>query len=104
MKGIDARRKNELRDEFERVLTVLENCETVDKNLHVSTSEFRRRQKATYAALEKRGLDVGFVFSDEHYCGDVPYLGGNTNVTRTTYYMGASLSTVHDEGKGRNDM
>jgi len=81
LKGIDARRKNELRDEFERVLTVLENCETVDKNLHVSTSEFRRRQKATYAALEEKGLDIGFVFSDEHYCGDVPYLGGNTNIT-----------------------
>lgn len=81
MKGIDERRKNELRDEFEEVLTVLENCETVDKNLHVSTSEFRRRQKATYVALEERGLDVGFVFSDEHYCGDVPYLGGNTNIT-----------------------
>lgn len=24
--------------------------------------------------------DVGFVFCDEHYCGDVPYLFGNTNL------------------------
>src|SRR5207237_10608624 len=28
-----------------------------------------------------RDLDAGFVFSDEHYDGDVPYLGGNTNIS-----------------------
>ena len=27
------------------------------------------------------GCDAGFVFSNEHYEGDVPYLGGNTNIT-----------------------
>lgn len=32
-------------------------------------------------ALAENGFDVGLVFSDEHYCGDVPYLGGNTNIT-----------------------
>ena len=30
--------------------------------------------------MEAAGIDVGFVYSDEHYCGDVPYFGGNTNV------------------------
>ena len=81
LRGIGAERKRELRDEFERVRSVLETCEPIDKGLCVPTSEFRRRQKATYAALEEKGLDIGFVFSDEHYCGDVPYLGGNTNIT-----------------------
>jgi len=80
LKGISTERENALRDEFEEVLSVLRNCETVD-DFYVSTSEFRRRQKATYSALEETGLEVGFAFSDEHYCGDVPYLGGNTNVT-----------------------
>ena len=42
--------------------------------------EFLRRQRAVSDALAEQGLPVGFVFSDEHYCGDVPYLGGNTNV------------------------
>ena len=27
------------------------------------------------------GHTVGLVFSDEHYAGDVPYLGGNTNIS-----------------------
>ena len=40
-----------------------------------------RRQQATWLALEQAGLDAGFVFSDEHYNGDVPYLGGNTNIS-----------------------
>jgi len=28
-----------------------------------------------------KGLACGIVFSNEHYNGDVPYLGGNTNIT-----------------------
>src|SRR5664279_5251778 len=43
---------------------------------------------------------VGIVFSDEHYCGDVPYLGGNINVSieqvagvvgKTGFYIVAGL-------------
>jgi Xaa-Pro aminopeptidase len=44
-------------------------------------SEFQRRVKAVQQALAGAGCPVGLVFSDEHYCGDVPYLGGNTNVS-----------------------
>jgi Xaa-Pro aminopeptidase len=81
MVGIGAERVAELRQDFDKVLRVLEQCEIVDKDLQVPTEEFSRRQQVAWQALEAAGLDVGFVFSDEHYDGDVPYLGGNTNVT-----------------------
>lgn len=79
--GVSEKRLAALRDEFEKVSLVLEKCEDVDRNFSASRDEFERRQRATYEALQRRNLDVGFVFSDEHYCGDVPYLGGNTNVS-----------------------
>lgn len=81
MAGIGKARIAELRQDFDKVLCVLEQSEGVDKQLQVPTKEFVRRQRATWQALEAAGLDVGFVFSDEHYNGDVPYLGGNTNIT-----------------------
>ncbi|MEK3888421.1 M24 family metallopeptidase [Bacillus sp. FSL K6-3431] len=30
--------------------------------------------------VNKAGYDCGIVYSDEHYCGDVPYLAGNNNI------------------------
>lgn len=81
MTGISQERITELRQDFQKILRVLEQCEVVDKQLQVPTEEFKRRQQVTWQALETSGLDVGFVFSDEHYNGDVPYLGGNTNIT-----------------------
>jgi Xaa-Pro aminopeptidase len=81
MGTIGGARITELREDFEKVLRVLEQAETVDKQVQVPTEEFLRRQAATWRAVEGAGLDVGFVFSDEHYNGDVPYLGGNTNVS-----------------------
>jgi len=75
------KRSADLRDEFEKISLVLERYEGVDRNFLVSRGEFERRQSDTCKALRQKGLDVGFVFSDEHYCGDVPYLGGNTNVS-----------------------
>jgi Xaa-Pro aminopeptidase len=81
MAGIGTARIAELRQDFDKVLRILGQCEVVDKQLQVPTEEFVRRQHLTWQALESAGLDVGFVFSDEHYDGDVPYLGGNTNVT-----------------------
>jgi Xaa-Pro aminopeptidase len=65
---------------MEKVLQVLEASPAVDKTRAVPTAEFERRQKAAWQALAAAGLDVGIVFSDEHYDGDVPYLGGNTNI------------------------
>jgi len=81
MVGVGEKRLRQMREEFEKVAIVLDSCQTIDKALSVSTSEFKRRQKAVHSALQEKDVDVGFVFSDEHYCGDVPYLGGNTNVT-----------------------
>jgi len=70
----------ELRDEFAKVEKILAGTPAVDKFFGIPTEEFVARQQKTYDALRTRGLEVGFVFSDEHYDGDVPYLGGNTNV------------------------
>jgi hypothetical protein len=81
MPGINANRRVELSRDFRKVLDVLANCPGIEKSLAVPTKEFMRRQAATWQALERADLDVGFVFSDEHYDGDVPYLGGNTNIT-----------------------
>jgi Xaa-Pro aminopeptidase len=81
MVGINPQRRSELNQDFQKVLDVLSECPGIDKNLAVPTDEFARRQTTTWGALEQAGLDAGFVFSDEHYDGDVPYLGGNTNIT-----------------------
>jgi len=81
MPGITDGRSQELRQDFEKVLQILKASPGIDKNLAVPPKEFARRQQATWLALEQAGLDAGFVFSDEHYNGDVPYLGGNTNIS-----------------------
>jgi Xaa-Pro aminopeptidase len=73
--------RQELERDFQKVLDVLDATPGIDKNLAVPPAEFARRQSALSLALERAGLDAGFVFSDEHYDGDVPYLGGNTNIT-----------------------
>jgi hypothetical protein len=81
MPGIDAMRRKELDRDFGKVLDVLAQCPGIEKSVAVPLQEFTRRQSATWQALDQANLDVGFVFSDEHYDGDVPYLGGNTNIT-----------------------
>ncbi len=81
MPGIDSVRKLELESDFRKVLNIMSECPGIDKNLAVPPEEFARRQSATWQVLEQAGLDAGFVFSDEHYDGDVPYLGGNTNIS-----------------------
>jgi Xaa-Pro aminopeptidase len=81
MSGISTIRREELSQDFQKVLGVLAECHGIEKSLAVPNEEFSRRQLATMRALEQSDLDIGFVFSDEHYDGDVPYLGGNTNIT-----------------------
>jgi Xaa-Pro aminopeptidase len=70
-----------MEQDFKRVEKVLADAPEVERELSVPLSEFKRRQQSVAQALAARGLDVGIVFSDEHYCGDVPYLGGNINVS-----------------------
>ena len=60
---------------------ILGKAPDFDKERRISTEEFLARQKKVIAALEEHGYDCGFVYSDEHYHGDVPYLGGNTNIS-----------------------
>jgi Xaa-Pro aminopeptidase len=81
MAALSPARQQALAGDFQAILKVLVACPGVDKDLAVPPEEFARRQAAAWQALEAAGLDVGVVFSDEHYDGDVPYLGGNTNIT-----------------------
>ena len=81
MAGIPLPRQDELREEFRKVLGILETAPTIDKHYGISREEFLKRQRSVSGVLEEMELSVGFVFSDEHYCGDVPYLGGNTNIS-----------------------
>jgi Xaa-Pro aminopeptidase len=78
---MEAQRLAQLRDEYDRVERVLAATPAVDKFFAISPAEFQARQRRVYEALKARGLALGFVFSDEHYDGDVPYLGGNTNIS-----------------------
>jgi len=66
---------------MELVEKVLADAPEIDRRLGVSKDEFKGRQKKVWQAVQNAGCDVGIVFSDEHYKGDVPYLGGNTNVS-----------------------
>lgn len=59
---------------------VLSRAPSFDREFRIGPDEFRARWRNTWDALEASGLDLGFVYSDEHYCGDVPYFGGNTNI------------------------
>lgn len=81
MPGLSKNRLTDFRAECKKVERVLAQTPTVSKNRQIETREFKTRQKRVSAALKKAGFDVGFVFSDEHYNGDVPYLGGNTNIS-----------------------
>lgn len=78
---MNAMPSDRLRNDFEKVMKVLETTTRPDPHLQVSTEEFKTRQAKVWQTLKERGLALGFVFSDQHYNGDVPYLGGNTNVT-----------------------
>jgi Xaa-Pro aminopeptidase len=60
---------------------VLGKAPAFDKELRVEKAEFETRQRKVADALKEAGIDCGLVYSDEHYCGDVPYLGGNTNIS-----------------------
>lgn len=69
------------REDLEKVLRVLKETPSIDRDYHAPREEFEARARRTCQALEKHGHTVGLVFSDEHYAGDVPYLGGNTNIS-----------------------
>lgn len=70
-----------LHSDFAKVLAVLAKTPPINKDLQVEQGEYLARVAQVQQLLCTAGVDVGFVFSDEQYCGDVPYLGGNTNIT-----------------------
>ena len=71
-----------LSNEFPMILKIIEKYQPqVDSSLQIPLEEYQRRQKAVLQSLKANDLELGFVFSDEQYCGDVPYLGGNPNIT-----------------------
>jgi Xaa-Pro aminopeptidase len=69
------------RDDLEKVVKVLADSPAIDREYLAPIEEFQSRVRRVNQALQKHGHTVGLVFSDEHYAGDVPYLGGNTNVS-----------------------
>ena len=69
------------RQDLDRVLKILEATPAIDREFMAPREEFGERVKRVGDALARRGHRVGFVFSDEHYAGDVAYLGGNTNIS-----------------------
>jgi Xaa-Pro aminopeptidase len=78
--GVSTRSETWLR-EAQFVSRVLDESPSIDKTLRVETAEFRERQGKVIAALTEAQIDAAFVYSDEHYAGDVPYLAGNTNIS-----------------------
>jgi len=69
------------RQDLEKVLAILKETPSIVREYSAPREEFQKRVRRVNEALEKHGHTVGLVFSDEHYAGDVPYLGGNTNVS-----------------------
>ena len=67
--------------DLERVLGVLRETPALDREYLAPREEFESRVRRVNQTLERHGHTVGLVFSDEHYAGDVPYLGGNTNIS-----------------------
>lgn len=74
-------RTREWLEEAKIISKVLEQSPYINKSKRITTDEFKERQKKVINTLELNGIDCAFVYSNEHYNGDVPYLGGNTNIS-----------------------
>jgi len=72
---------NDWKKESDIICDVMKDAPSFNKDSRIPASEFGSRQAKVIEALDKAGIDCGIVYSDEHYCGDVPYLGGNTNIS-----------------------
>lgn len=74
-------RNSQWLEEAKIISKILSDSPKIDKQKRIGKNEFRQRQKKVIDAITKEGIDAAFVYSDEHYNGDVPYLAGNTNIT-----------------------
>jgi len=68
-------------DDLKKVLRILQDTPSLDPEYMAPREEFQSRVRRVNEVLKQHGHVVGLVFSDEQYAGDVPYLGGNTNVS-----------------------
>ncbi|HKU24697.1 MAG TPA: M24 family metallopeptidase [Candidatus Sulfotelmatobacter sp.] len=66
---------------MDRILRILQDSPAIDRRYMAPREEFQGRVRRVNEVLQRHGHTVGLVFSDEHYAGDVPYLGGNTNIS-----------------------
>ncbi|MFO7928667.1 MAG: M24 family metallopeptidase [Candidatus Humimicrobiaceae bacterium] len=74
-------RSSEWLKEAKIISKILSKTPVIDKEKRITRKEFKERQDKVIEALQREGIDAAIVYSDEHYNGDVPYLGGNTNIT-----------------------
>jgi len=74
-------RMRQWKQEADVVSAILEKSSPIDKTKRIGSEEFLARQKKVISNLSEAGIDAAFVYSDEHYNGDVPYLAGNTNIS-----------------------
>jgi len=69
-----------LSEKLKKLEIIIERSPAIDRHFSIPAEEFADRRRKTWKALrEEFDIDVAFAFSDEHYSGDVPYLGGNIN-------------------------
>jgi hypothetical protein len=73
-------RWSEWRRESQAVERVRRAAPIFDKFKRIPKPEFHAREARVAAALAAADFDGGLVYSEEHYAGDVPYRGSNTNV------------------------
>jgi hypothetical protein len=71
----------DFRREAEIIGNVLKKAPDFNRELRITGEEFKTRQKKVYDAISDKGFQCGLLYSNEQYDGDVPYLGGNTNIT-----------------------
>lgn len=72
--------KETFKDKLRKLEIIIEKSPEIDRHFSIKREEFIERRRKTWKALkEVADIDVAFAFSDEHYSGDVPYLGGNIN-------------------------
>jgi Xaa-Pro aminopeptidase len=68
-------------EEAKIISKILSSSPDINKKDRIELEEFKERQRKVIEAIKKEGVDAAFVYSDEHYNGDVPYLAGNTNIS-----------------------
>jgi hypothetical protein len=74
-------RSSEWLKEAKIISKILSNAPSINKEKRIELKEFKGRQNKLIKLISDAGIDAAFVYSDEHYNGDVPYLAGNTNIS-----------------------